>query len=171
MGRGSRAICYCFLINAAFDMIIESDFCISFLLIIYKNVLDNWHRVVQKRYPAASWWAVRVMMGSSALMPLGRPKLLGSSGGFLGSSTSLSAGMGVRASSGGWQQLSALGVLVPCAGMCRAGGRRTRGCPPWVIPASSEGVGGVQRCVLGLLRSDERPGSEQPLTSTRGCSR
>lgn len=47
-GDGGRAICHCFLINTGFDMIIKSDFCINFLLIIYKNVLDNCRHVVQK---------------------------------------------------------------------------------------------------------------------------
>ena len=60
-------------------MIIKSDFCINFLLIIYKNVLDNCHHGAQKWYPAASWWAasLSVMMGSSARSALG-PKLPGS---------------------------------------------------------------------------------------------
>lgn len=52
VGDRGRAICHCFLINAGFDMIIKSDFCINFLLIIYKNVLGNSHHVVQKHYPA-----------------------------------------------------------------------------------------------------------------------
>lgn len=76
------------------------------------------------------------------------------SGGFLVSSTSCSAGMGVRAGSGGWQLLFFTpDVLVACAGMCGAGGMRTHGCPPWGIQPSDEGAGGAQEFILRLLQA------------------
>lgn len=121
-GRG-RAICHCFLINAGFDMIIKSDFCINFLLIIYKNVLGNSHHVVQKHYPAGGLISV-LGRGDKAAMeqvPPGPPPT--SAGDFWGAPHPTVLCRGVTAGSGRWQRLSDIPAdLVP-----GAGGRRTHG--------------------------------------------
>lgn len=135
-GRG-RAICHCFLINAGFDMIIKSDFCINFLLIIYKNVLGNSHHVVQKHCPAGGLISA-LGHGDKAAMeqvPPGPPPT--PAGNFWGAPHPAVLCCGVTAGSGGWQRLS----YIPADLVPGAGGRRTHGAPrPFVRVQEGPGV-------------------------------